>query len=443
MKGVRTLIALAAALAGLVAYLYFVDAKKPVGDAEEKPKVFTVDADKITDLKIDTIGGGVAELKKQADGWQLVSPTRARADESEVSGITSNLSSMTVQSVVDENPADTSQYGLKEPPVTVAFKAGADKNYRTLELGSKTPTGSDMYARVGGEKKIFLVSGYLETTFNRKPFDLRDKKILTFDRDKVDRVEVQHGTDRIALAKAAGEWRMSAPVDARGDFGAVEGLISRVQSAQMKSIVNENAADLKEYGLEAPAAIVSMGIGSSRAGLAFGKKTPDGDVYVRDVSRPAVYTVGADLLTDMEKGATEYRRKGLFEFRAFNLDRLEITRDGTTTTIERLKGKGKDGADQWQNATTKKPLDTAKVETLLTQLSGLRAQAFAEPGAKTGLDAPLLAVKAVFDEARKAETARIAKVGADAFGGRPDEPGAAKLDAGQVDEVIKALDALK
>ena len=86
MRSFRSLAILAVLFAGLVAYLYFVDAKKPVEEAtEQKPKVFTgADADKIEQLKISTIAGGVAELQKTSDGWKLTSPSAARADESEV-----------------------------------------------------------------------------------------------------------------------------------------------------------------------------------------------------------------------------------------------------------------------------------------------------------------------------------------------------------------------
>jgi hypothetical protein len=43
----------------------------------------------------------------------------------------------------------------------------------------------------------------------------------------------------------------------------------------------------------------------------------------------------------------------------------------------------------------------------------------------------------------QSETVTIAKAGSDAFAARADEPGAAKLDATALDEVLKALDALK
>ncbi len=444
MRSFRPLLILVALLGGLLAYLYFVDAKKPVEQAEEKPKVFAgLESDKIDQLKVSTVAGGAASLQKAADGWKLTEPTAAKADESEVNGMTSNLSSLTVERVVDEAPRNLGDYGLKEPVIEVSFKSKGDKAFRTLQLGTKTPTGSDMYAKLANEKKVFLVQGYLESTFNRQPFDLRDKKILSIDREKVDRLEVVSGDSTILLTKGAGDWKLASPVEARGDFGTIEGLVSRLQSAEMKSIVAENATDMKQYGLDKPAVLVTIGLGSARAQLGLGAKTDKGDVYARDLSRTMVVTVAPDLLTELQKGANDLRRKDIFEFRAFNLTRMELTRGATTLVAEKVKGKGKDAADTWQNAATKKALDAAKFEAFVTKLGGFRAQSFADPKAKTGLDQPVLSVKATYDDGKKTESVHFGRVGSDVFAGRPDEPGAAKLDTAEFEGSLKDLDAFK
>ena len=52
---------------------------------------------------------------------------------------------------------------------------------------------------------MFLVSSFQETSFNRKPFDLRDKKILKFDRDKADSLVLAQGRQRRS------SWREPAP----------------------------------------------------------------------------------------------------------------------------------------------------------------------------------------------------------------------------------------
>ena len=86
--------------------------------------------------------------------------------------------------VVEENATDLQKYNLATPPIAVEFKAGSESG--SLLLGDKNATQGEMYAVKNGEKRVFLVSSFQETNFNRTPFDLRDKKILKFDREKAD-----------------------------------------------------------------------------------------------------------------------------------------------------------------------------------------------------------------------------------------------------------------
>ena len=345
MKGLRTLGVLVVLLGGLGAYLYYVDAGKPVGETEDKPKVFAVEADQIEELVVSTIAGGEAGLKKTADGWSLTRPTQVRADESEVTGITSNLATLTMQRVVDENPSNLGDYGLREPVAEVRFKTKGATGFKTLQVGTKTPTGSDLYAKTADDKKVFLVSGYLESTFGRTPFDLRDKKIISFDREKVDRLEIRRGQSLVSLVKANGEWRMTAPVAARGDFGAIEGLISKLQSAQMKAIVTENPAEFATYGIDPPAARVTIVSGSATAAMAFGSKTADNFIHARDESKPLVVTVPADLFDDVEKGPIEYPAEGPVRVPRIQprQDRSDARRGDTGRRTPQGQGQGRRG----------------------------------------------------------------------------------------------------
>src|SRR5206468_11558376 len=110
------------------------------------------------------------------------------------------------------------------------------------------------------------------------------------------------------------EWKLTAPLQVRADFGAVEGLVGRLQSAQMKSIAADEAPpDLKKFGLDKPEVTVNVNAGSARATLLVGGKADDGTIYVRDASRPMIMTVESSLVDDLKKGGDEYRRKDIFE----------------------------------------------------------------------------------------------------------------------------------
>ena len=211
----------------------------------------------------------------------------------------------------------------------------------------------------------------------------------------------------------------------------------------MKSVASDAATDLKAVWARQADTTVTVGLGSARAGLAIGKKAEGGDVYARDVSKTQVVTVGADLLTDLQKGATEYRRKDVFEFRPYNLTRLEVTRGSDVTTFERLKGKGKDGADVWQNVKAKKAVDGTKFESVLAKLSGLRAQSFADAKDEDRSRRARARAKATYDDGKKTETVRFGREGTAAYAGRADEPGASTLDTPEFEELIKSLDGVQ
>src|SRR6266508_1842270 len=447
MRGLRSTIALVLVLAGLGAYIYFVTWKQPATDTGKKQdKVFaSVEADKIEEIKVTSAAGDATTVKKEGGAWQLKQPIAAKADESEVSGIASALSSVEIVRVIDENPTNLNDYGLSNPRIEIDFKAGGDKDYRKLLIGEKSPTGSDMFAKRNDEKKVFLIPAFQESTFNRSTFDLREKTLLKFDREKVDGVDVAAGGKETAFAKEGGEWKITRPLQVRADFGSVEGLIGRLQSAQMKSIVADEpaAADLKTYGLDKPEATITLNAGSSRATLLLGGKSADNTIYARDASKPMVMTIDSSLLDEVKKGPDDYRRKDLFEFRAYNANRVEITRNGQTIVFERIKGQGENAQDKWRRVgPNPAEVDRDKVEGVLSRLANMRASSFVESTAKTGVDKPSMTVYVKFDDSKKEERVAFGKDGADVFASRPGEPGAAKTDPTDFTEVNKSLDEL-
>jgi hypothetical protein len=445
MRGLRSTIALIVVLAGLGAYIYFVSWKTPQGDTGKKQeRVFAgLESDKIEEIKVASAAGDATTLKKQGGGWQVVQPIAAKAEDSEVSGITSALSSVEMVRVIDENPTSLNDYGLSNPRIEVDFKATGDKDYRRLLVGEKSPTGADLFAKRNDEKKVFLIPAMQETTFNRTTFDLREKVLLKFDREKVDALDVTAGGKTLAIAKDGGDWKITKPVATRADFGAVEGLVGRLQTAQMKSIVADEAApvDLKKYGLDKPEATVNLNAGSARATLLIGGKAADNTVYARDASKPAVVTVESALIDDLKKGADDYRRKDLFEFRPFNATHIEIARNGQTVVLDRAKGQGDNAPDKWRRVSpTAGDVDKDKMDSLLSKLSNMRASSFVEATAKTGLDKPALTVTVKFDEGKKEEKVTFGQSGSDVFAARPGEPGAAKTDSTDFNEAIKSVD---
>ena len=152
-------------------------------------------------------------------------------------------------------------------------------------------------------------------------------------------------------------------------------------------------------------------------------------------------TVEGALADELKKGADEYRRKDVFEFRPYNANRLEIARNGQNIVFEKVKGKDDKSPDKWRRVSPNPgDLDKDKIDGFLSKLSNLRAASFVESTAKTGVDSPALTVSVKFDDGKKEERVRLGKVDNDAYAARQAEPGAAKIDTADFDAAVKAVD---
>ena len=445
MRGLRSLILLIV-IALPLGWFAYRDYQKPAGDdGPKKDKVFTVESDKIDEISVKSESGERTRLQKSGTEWKIASAADAKPDTGEISGLTSNLSSLELERVVDENPPDLKEYGLAQPRIEVAFKSGGQEH--TLLIGQKTPPGTDLYAKRADDKKVFLIPSHIEGTFNKTTFDLRDKSVVKVDRDKLDALEFTAGDRSSRFVRPAGEWQIAAPVQARADFSAIEGLVSRLAGLQMKSLVDTPDADPKKYGFDKPAATVKFGSGSSQATVVLGGKAAEGTIYARDLSRPSIFTVESNVLDELKKDPSEYRQKDLFDARSFNATRIEVVRAGQTHTFEKTKTKNKEGQDEekWRQVSPQtRELDQATFDKLVSALTGIRATGFVDaPAAAKALAAPELAVTIKFDEGKKEEKVTLGKAGTDAFASRAGEPGAAKVDASAIDNAAKALQELK
>lgn len=441
-----TLILLAAAL-GLGGYLYFVESERPIPDEDAKQKVFAYDASKITQVQVKSSGGEVTALRKTNDTWTIVQPVEAPADRNNVSDVVTNLANLEEQRVVDENAADLKTYGLAEPHIDVTFHVDGEKEPKRILLGEKTPASSGVYAKLPAGNRVFLVDLAVETAVDKSTFDFRDKVAIPFDQTKVTSLEIVSGSQSIRLEKAGEDWKLVKPIQAPADFVSVNGVIGQLQSAQMTALKDrpEDLKDLKQYGLDTPVVVATIGTGTSSVKFELGKEADAGSVWGRDPSKPAVFSINNGVAMELQKKVEDFRRKDVFEFRPYNTTRFEITRGKDVRAFERVKGTGENAVDAWkQVAPAAKTVDSSNLEGALLDFSNLRAESFVPAaGTATGHNNPAAVIVVKFDDGKKEERVVIGTAGSDVFAARADQPGALKLEAARYQDALKKLDALQ
>ena len=304
----RSFLLLLAVAAGIGAYVWFVEMNREPGAGDEVPRetLFTVEASQIQEVRITNEAGEQSTLKRAGDRWMLAEIAGVQADETEAGSIVTSLAGLEASRVVDEQPASLAEYGLDPPRITASFTDAAGKQ-QTLFIGSRTPTGGDLYARLADSPRVVLIGSYLEETFNRSRFDLRDKSVIDFPRDAVSAITITNASGTIALSRANGAWRMTTPSEAPAEDPIVEALISRLSSARMQSIVD--SPDAAKMGLAKPAATVAVTAGPTRAVLEIGGPAGEGSVYARDPARNLVFTVESSLADELTKKPEEFRKQ--------------------------------------------------------------------------------------------------------------------------------------
>ena len=462
--------------AGLFAFYWLYERKQEPKPETESTKVtlLTVDKSKAKELKISVKGGDGIDLVKQGTFWKLTAPFAAPADTQAVESMFTSLEKLEADELVASDVKDFAQYGLDAPTRSVAAVVEGAPAPLAVDFGAKSPDGSSIYARKPGEAKVYLVASWVEGSFDKKPFDLRDRDLLHVKRDDVRSLEIAGPDGSYALARSeAGEWAFTKPLATRAGRWAVDGLLGTIEGLRMESVAGESVSDAKDvarYGLAKPSRTVTLVTkdGASRT-LELGAPAPDPSpsptpspspspspgkkgekpappkptkYYARQAGSGLVAVVPAALADDLAKGMAELRAKRLLEVATYETEGFEVTTAGATKKYAKSSTKDKDGLEktQWKRtAPDAKELETTKVEDALFKIGGVDVSEFIDaPSAPAdyGLDAPVLKVTL---KAKGDSGIELGKKDASYYARRTGDSAILKVDATKAEELLKAF----
>ena len=442
MRGLTSSAVLLLALVCLGSYIYFFQLKRAPASVDSHPRAFEISKDQIDQLVIKSAGGDVSTVTKTDGRWQITAPLTAPADETLMTRIVTLVSGLEISRVVDEEPTDLSQYGLAPPHVEVTIKTSGAAETTQLLLGGAGPIGSNIYARLSSSPRVILVASEVADVADKSTFDLRDKAVLKFDRQKIDGLEIETGGHTIQLRRQDVEWDLLKPFHTHADLGVVSGLLTTLESLQMTSIVASQGPDSASYRLDNPISTVRIVTGSAKEALQIGANADESHAYARNPSMPIVFTIPASVGDALRNEPDHYRRKDVFEFQTIDATRLEVVRDGQTTVYEKATAPGGDG--KWHELSPNaRSIEPARMETSLSKFSYLRALTFVPRPANFTRGSGVISVLVKYDEGKKSETVQLAKLGSEPFAVRADWPDAARLDANAYALLVASLDDLR
>jgi hypothetical protein len=432
-KSLLIAVGILAILGGAVYYTK----ENPPSSEDEKPQIVSVEKSEIQELTISRPGSDALTVQQtEPDKWSFAPPVTIPADSSAIGSLAESAASIEADRLVEENVTEWQSYGLDEPSLTVEVKLKDGATHRVL-FGRETPTGSALYARLDGDPRLFTVYSYSKTSFEKSVFDLRDKKLLRADPDKVSRVVLDSQSQSIEFGKS-GEtsWQILKPQPLRADNFTVADLVRAAQNAEMTAVVEEGEAAGSKHDFSKPVAAVEI---VDEAGPHTLTVIQEGDkYYARSSDLEGVYEVSSTLAASLEKKLEDFRNKKLFDFGFNDLAKLQLRDGETSLTVEK-----KD--DNWVLASEGgRELDSSKTQTLIDSLRNLSATSFASDNAseqgKYGLGSP--AIEAEVTPAAGDATEKVvitAPSGEQVYATRQGQPTTYEVEKTAVAEIQRAI----
>jgi hypothetical protein len=399
-------------LIGLGAYVYWVEVPKSQEEAKKKT-IIEFKQDDVTAVSLVYSDHEIV-LKKSGDEWRLTKPLDAAADSMTVKNLINAIAEAEVKKTFDQ-ASDLAPYGLDQPfaKVTVTLK---DNELPTILVGKSTPVGYSAYVKRADEPKVLLTTSAFRSGMDKKAKDLRDKTILNFADNDVQKIEIHGEGKDLALAQKNDHWTIERPGQYAADAATVRTFLSTLHSMRAVDFPSDQPTDLSTYGLDNPRLKVSLYIGKDNAekDLLIGKDTADKQVYVQGSGLPVVYTVSDWVMRDLNKNVADFRDKTVLAFDRDKVTAVDVARkDGGHFKLVRGEDK------QWrvEGAGEGKPAATA-ISQYLTDLHDLVGyEILADQPSDLGpfgLNQPLLTVTVFGDENRPLGTVLLASRQAEA-----------------------------
>ena len=320
--------------------------------------------------------------EKRNGTWFVTHPIETEADSQEIENLLSELRALQVSTFeadqADANiPAQLEKSGLDSPRIQIKL---TDRNSTyALDIGSEVPsengTQRSVYVKSVHQQAIYTVSDDIYRLLNKSVFDVRDKRVIDFQRTDTIRIEIAENKQTTVCTKNYDNtWELHTPTGKmKADAKAVDDLLFGVDSLEAAAFVEEPSKNLASYGLAPPSIEVAFTQRGEEkpAVLLIGDSTKDGTVYVKAEQSDQVTRVKRALIDKITLGAAWLRDKQVLNFHIDDAVRLTLQGE-ESLTCQRL------GTNWRLTAPVKEEANNAEVNAIIYELDDLMAAAYVQ-----------------------------------------------------------------
>ena len=320
-----------------------------------------LDATKITKIERKGTAGYSVIYNDMAKAWKAEG---FEIDPVLIGNLVLTASQLNIVNIAAYGPATKwADFGLDKTDNALTLTVKDDPKPHTIVFGKELPTG-ERYVRVDGGPAVGVISGSASATLGRGKLDVADRTLLKFDPSQLVTVQRKMGKDEFELASGTG-WDVLKPTKFKADSLTVDDLADALGKLRANRVADLEGKDLKPFGLDNPAAEVTLTVGLEKPQaykLKIGGTTPEGDRFIRVGDAGPVKVLGAAIANRLLAEPVKFKDKTLVKF--VDADVLKHTRGDRAATFTKLDGTWKMTA----------PITTEAEQTSLDDLVSLAAR---------------------------------------------------------------------
>jgi Domain of unknown function (DUF4340) len=342
-------------------------------------------------------------LASKNDRWQVLdSPAPAfNVDGEMIKGALSTWGLLRADKIVAVGPKiDWAKFGLDKPASTVTVSLKATEKSKAgehvIEVG-KEAEGGGRYVRVDKKDLVAVFDAYAIEDLQPSYLEFMDTRVLRFDGDAVTIIERKMKDADLELTRREDLWVITKPGARDADLLTINDILRNTSALRAKRIAAYSAKDLAPFGLDKPAAMVTLLLetpdgATSKHVLKLGNLASDkvkrdtDERFAMIDNQPTVVVLTAELSRHLMAPALYFADRNLAAFSS--VDRVELTRGLRKAVFTRTNA-------GWKMTEPADALaEDAVIEDLIASMQRLRADEIVADKTtdpkKFGLDQPFL-----------------------------------------------------
>lgn len=196
--------------------------RSPQLESNLRKELVKLDTAKVTEVRVTSSGEDrkTVKLTRENKTWIVTSDDKKyKVDVNAIKGLLNGVGSVQAERMVSRKKEKWESFSVDDKATVVSVYYGSDKEaeFHIGKTGFNQPPGGGnpmsggnfspyTYVRLSDEDEVYIVNGFLGSTFNRALNDWRDKSLLRVPRDLVTKVSFNYPDSGFVAVKQDSIW---------------------------------------------------------------------------------------------------------------------------------------------------------------------------------------------------------------------------------------------